>query len=238
MASSCGPVVGTTVSTAASPAVVEHGRQRRWPRRRWRRMSAASRSTASAAASSGGALGQVDGHQERPVGARPEALAHQVVGLAAGQLLGPVAGVGHAEAHVERRGGQRQQHDEGGEAGEQRAALHDPAPPPRQRAAALDVVAEPRQPEPVDRPAGEAEHRRQQRDRGEHDHRDRQRGRQGDAPQVVAAHQHQAEDRHHDRRRRRTRRPARRSPPASTTASRGSRPSASADRKRVTMNRA
>ena len=199
VASSCGPVVGTTVSTAASPASLSAGGNTvATPSVACR--SPAMRSTVRAAdpASLAAARAEVDGDQQRAVRPRPEALPHQVVRPAAGQVGRAVAGVGHAEPEVGRRGGQHQQHGQGAEPRHQGPPLHDPAPPPRQRAAAIDVVAEPRQAQPVDRAAGEAEQRRQHGHRREHHHRHRQRRRQCDAPQVVAAHQHEAEDRDHD----------------------------------------
>ena len=194
VSSSCGPVVGITEITAASPAsFTTGGTTAATP-------GVFTRSAAMASGAAGRRIGQVDGDEQRPVGSRAVALGHEVVGTLAGQVVGAVAGVGHAEPQADGWRGQQEQHDQGGQAGRQRATLHHPAPAPRQRAPALDVVAEPRHPQSVDVAPGEAQQGGKHGDRREHHGGDGQRGGEGDAPQVAASHQQEAEDRDHDRR--------------------------------------
>ena len=62
----------------------------------------------------GAALRDVDGEQERAVGARPERLAEAVVGDALGLALGLVAVVGLAEAQLRDRRGEHEQDQHAG----------------------------------------------------------------------------------------------------------------------------
>ena len=85
VASSCGPVVGTTEMTAASPRSFSDGRD---DRRHAVGGGEIGRHPLDGVGGGGGAArtGQVDRHEEGAVGAGTEALADEVVGPAAGQL--------------------------------------------------------------------------------------------------------------------------------------------------------
>ena len=76
----------------------------------------------------GGRIGQLRGDHQRAVGAGPEALRVEVVGLAGHRARRVVAGVGEAEAHAERGHGQREQDRGRGDRGSPRPPLDGVAP--------------------------------------------------------------------------------------------------------------
>ena len=145
-----------------------------------------------------GRVRQVGGDHERAVGAGPEALGVQVVSLPGHGARRVVAGVGEAQAHVERGHRQREQHQRRRDRGEPGPALDGVAPPPRERPLAARLLrqapAEEGQPPAVDLRAEVGEERGQQRDRGEHHDEDRERGGDGDAVHVGQPGQGEAED--------------------------------------------
>ena len=143
--------------------------------------------------------GQVGGDEEVAVEAGPEPVGEQLVGAAAGEAVGAVAGIGEAEPQPEHRCGEGQQHGEAGDGGGPGAALHDPAPPERQGAPRVAGAAEERDVQPVDGGADEAEHGRQQGHRQRHHDPDRQGRAEGDAVQVGQPHDDHAEQADHHR---------------------------------------
>ena len=149
-----------------------------------------------------GRVRQVGGDHERAVGAGPEALGVEVVGLPGHRARRVVAGVREAEAHVERGDRQREQDQGRRDRGGPRPALDGVAPAPRERPLAARLLrqaaAEERQPPAVDPRAEVGEERGQQRDRGEHHDEHRQRGGDGDAVHVGQAGQREAEHGDHD----------------------------------------
>ena len=131
---SCGEPSGITVISAASPASLIAGR--------------ATNATPGSLAEPvgervdvglGAAVGQLGGDDERAVGAGPEALGVEVVGLAGHRVGRVVAGVGEAEPHAERRGGQREQDQRRDDRGAPGAPLDRVAPARGGRVAVLVV---------------------------------------------------------------------------------------------------
>ena len=57
-------------------------------------------------------VGRLGGQHERAVEAGAESLGDEVVGLARGVAVGPVAGVGEAEAHRQQRDRQHEEEDQ------------------------------------------------------------------------------------------------------------------------------
>ena len=109
---------GTTVSTAVSPA----GLSRRRRHRRDARRGATARAAGSRAAASP-AAGSSATSSSGPLAPGAEALGLQVVRLAGGRVLAVVAGVREAEPDAEERRGQRQQHRDAGQRGDDAVPL-------------------------------------------------------------------------------------------------------------------
>ncbi len=149
-----------------------------------------------------GRVREVGGDDERAVAARPEALGVEVVGLAGHGARRVVAGVGEAEAHVERGDRQREQHKGRRDRGGPGPALDGVAPAPGERPLAarllVQAAAEERQPQAVDPRPEVGEERGQQRDGGEHHDEHRERGGDGDAVHVGQAGEGEAEHGDHD----------------------------------------
>ena len=124
-----------------------------------------------------GSLRDVDGDDQRPVDARPEAVGDEVVGPTLGAVLRQGALVGEAELQRQHRRGQRQQHDRDADGVRPGVPGHVPTPaPPAQALSARRRRRFASAPEAVDPVPRETEERRQQGDRGDHhdqhDHRD------------------------------------------------------------------
>ena len=125
-----------------------------------------------------GVAGEGHGQQQRAVHAGAEALGHEVVGLAAGGVLGVAAGIGLAEAHRHERHGHHDQHRGGGHEVDPGVAGHvgAPAHPATGGGDALGPLAGlaglaglgPREAGGGELHPGEAEQRGEQRDRGDH----------------------------------------------------------------------
>ena len=150
VSSSCGEVVGITVTSAAVARVVDRSGRRT---KATPVLAAEPRRERVDVASAAG-VGQLGGDHQRAVGAGAEALGVQVVGLAGHRVGRVVAGVGEAEAHAERGRGEREQERGGGDRGRPRAPLDRVAPARGGRVAValgpVSVPAEERDPQPVD----------------------------------------------------------------------------------------
>ena len=142
---------------------------------------------------------QVGDEQQRGVEARAEAVGQQVVGAAVGGAGRVVAGVREARLHLQRRGGQREQHRRGDGQVRPRPARHavGEAPPGRVLGRSLRGAGAD-QPPGVDAVAEQRQQRRQQREGGRHGEEHDQRGAEPDRGQEAQAGQDQGGHRHDD----------------------------------------
>ena len=151
-----------------------------------------------------GAVGRAVGlgdDEQRAVRARAEPAGDHVVRLAGRRAGAVVARVGEPEPQARDGQGEREQRRGRQHGGEDGAALHAAGPPGRGRRAGVGRrTAGPRDAQPVDTPAHEAEQRGQQRHGRGHDDHDGEHRRERSAVQVRQAHEEQPEQRDDDRR--------------------------------------